>query len=321
MRIAFTSCFDALDDPVQNVWTTIAGHQPDVLLLLGDSVYMDFGLTGERRLGWPREISDLEFANTLYSRYRAQWQVESFRDLVRSGIRVANIWDDHDFAWNDARGGSNDPNHGIPAEKRRISRGLFMQFRDALQNLPAAADYPPMPALADLLASPDEGIQYSFEIRNVRFIMLDGRTFRHDPFPLDPVSVQMHGPDQLWWLNHQMNSWEGFKIVGAGSVLDGTGECWRQYYDYQFLQEYAPNHVIVLTGDIHKNHGPVNHRDRFGHPLYEITASGAARPGPFSNIPRLAGASGNFGLLDLGETVSATLYGENSVSGPHILDF
>lgn len=320
MRIAFTSCFDALDDPQQNVWDSIAAHHPDVLLLLGDSVYMDFGLTGERQLGWPRKVSDQTFADTLYSRYRAQWQVASFRQLVRSGITVANIWDDHDFAWNDSRGASNSKHYGVSAEKRRISRGLFMQFRNALQNLPANQAYPAMPALADLLASPDAGIQYVFDKDDVRFVMLDGRSFRKDPSPQNPEYALMHGPDQLEWLRQQLSEGTGFKIVGAGSVLSGSSECWAQYYDYDWLMEHAPERVIVLTGDIHDNRKPIDHR-HFGIPLYEITASGAARPGPFSKQSRLFGASGNFGLLDLGEQVSATLYGENSVSGPHILKF
>ena len=44
MKIAFTSCIDAEDDPRQEVWNRIHALQPDVLLLLGDSVYMDFGV-------------------------------------------------------------------------------------------------------------------------------------------------------------------------------------------------------------------------------------------------------------------------------------
>lgn len=320
MRIAFTSCFDALDDPVQNVWTTIAGHHPDVLLLLGDSVYMDFGLTGERELGWPRKVSDQEFADTLYSRYRAQWQVTSFRDLVRSGIRVANIWDDHDFAWNDSRGASKAKHYGVSPSKQRISRKLCLQFRSVLQDSESADTYPAMPELDELLALPDGGIQYTLDHEGVLFVMLDGRSFRQDPSPQNPEYALMHGMDQLQWLDQELHNWAGYKIIGAGSVLSGSSECWTQYYDYDWLIEHAPERVIVLTGDIHDNRKPVDHR-HFGAPLYEITASGAARPGPFNKHPRLFGASGNFGLLDLGETVSATLYGENSVSGPHILHF
>lgn len=37
-RVAFTSCSDPMDEPVQRVWDQIADQQPDHLVLLGDQI-------------------------------------------------------------------------------------------------------------------------------------------------------------------------------------------------------------------------------------------------------------------------------------------
>jgi len=87
MKVAFTSCFDVLDDPSQEVWLRVADEQPDVLLLLGDSVYMDFGppFPGfSHPLGKPQGWSPERFAKEMYDRYAAQSRVQSFRRLVES---------------------------------------------------------------------------------------------------------------------------------------------------------------------------------------------------------------------------------------------
>ena len=89
MKIAFTSCFDVLDDNIQKVWTKVAEQSPDVILLLGDSIYMDFGLSiwpwlSDHPLGKPRRMGPEKFADEMYNRYKAQSKVESFRNLIES---------------------------------------------------------------------------------------------------------------------------------------------------------------------------------------------------------------------------------------------
>ena len=60
MKIAFTSCIDAIDDPVQPVWERVRALAPDVLVLLGETMYMDYGIAllgSNRPVGWPRSTS------------------------------------------------------------------------------------------------------------------------------------------------------------------------------------------------------------------------------------------------------------------------
>lgn len=42
MNIIFTSCMDAERIPSQPIWDHIADEEPDVLILLGDQIYMDW---------------------------------------------------------------------------------------------------------------------------------------------------------------------------------------------------------------------------------------------------------------------------------------
>lgn len=324
MKIAFTSCFDAEDDPVQVVWDRIAEQRPDVLLLLGDSIYMDFGiklLGADRPLGRPRKFPLEKFAAVMHGLYARQWGVASFQRLVRGGVRLGMTWDDHDFAWNNSRGAGQQDDFTVPQEKRRIARGLFLQFRHALETLASGSPYPACPSLPELLAQPDAGIQSLFDVGEVRFIMLDGRSFRQDPSHTDPPISSMHGASQMAWLIDQLKAWPGIKVVGAGSVMSGADEAWEAYLDYARMLDEAPSRVIVLTGDIHHNRRPRDRRPLGAH-LYEITASGAARPGPFDRNPRFLGASGNFGLLVVEHgQVEASLFEAGGHSGTWSLDF
>ena len=45
-KIVFTSCMDAERVPEQPVWDQIRAEAPDVLMLLGDQIYMDWGDLG-----------------------------------------------------------------------------------------------------------------------------------------------------------------------------------------------------------------------------------------------------------------------------------
>lgn len=46
MKIAFASCMRRETFPEQPVWREVLAADPDCLLLLGDQIYMDYGLPG-----------------------------------------------------------------------------------------------------------------------------------------------------------------------------------------------------------------------------------------------------------------------------------
>lgn len=317
MRVAFTSCFDASADPVQSVWTSVASHSPDVLLLLGDSIYMDYW----PRLGVPKAYSKERFAAEMHDRYRKQWAVPAFRSLIRSVKHIGLIWDDHDFAWNGSCGVSrkekclwndetmrwdcvamaeNQPYVDVvPEDKKRIAHILFNQFKGVLRHGRDNDNYPPMPPLDAMLAQPVGGIQECFDLDGVRFIMLDGRTWR-EPILDSAHPGAMFGTEQQAWLLDKSHRWKGLKVIGSGSTLARSPESWDRYRELEWLMAQRLDNIVVLSGDIH--HNALRKHEHDGYVLHEATASGAARPG-------VGGGSGNFGILETnGDIYEIRLY-------------
>lgn len=299
MKIAFTSCFDAIKDDKQTVWDEVHAQTPEVLLLLGDTIYMDYF----PHIGKSRKLSNQDFADDMYNRYQAQWKVESFRKLIGSVKRIGLIWDDHDFAWNNSCGAGTGKKNAVPKEKRHISKNLFLQFKRRVQQKPVTSDYPQQPSLDDLLADNGAGIQEAFDHGPARIIMLDGRTYREDPSDDDEAPTRsLLGQAQRNWLEEQIKTSNSIKLICSGSVLTRSGESWDHYMDYQWLIGKGFAKTIVLSGDIHKNATHLHDGK-----LFEATASGAARPG-------LGGASGNFGILEIGGgQVKVILYDEKGL--------
>lgn len=311
MKIAFASCIDAIDDRTQPVWGDVKKLAPDVLILLGDTMYMDYGIAvlgSDRPVGWPRKATDDTFATTMHDRYKQQWAVKSFRALLASGPQLGMVWDDHDFAWNNARGLGTEKHYAVSPEQRLIAQGLFRQFRDACTH-PDVSSYPAMPPLEALLGAPEQGIQSTFDRDGVRFIMLDGRSYREDR-NIGP-DAQMLGHPQREWLGQLIGEWDGLVVICSGSVMTGSEESWDKYLDYAWLLGLSTGRVIVLSGDIHKNALPVKH-SQF---VVEVTSSGAARPGLGGGFAHIGGARGNFGMLTVGDEVAATLYSEDNPNG------
>jgi phosphodiesterase/alkaline phosphatase D-like protein len=126
MKIAFASCMDAYRVPQQPVWDEINRRQPDVLLLLGDQIYMDWGDLGESnwKKAWDKDATKTlaNFAEEMHARYKRQWEVDSFRTLIadmvarKGSASVQLTWDDHDFAWNN-RDGCRSPRRTFPNKK------------------------------------------------------------------------------------------------------------------------------------------------------------------------------------------------------------
>lgn len=282
MKIAFASCFDALEAAQQPVWERIRAQQPEVLLLLGDSIYMDYFPHLYQSKKW-----DLQrYADEMYRRYAAQWRVPGFRELLRGVAQVGAVWDDHDFAWNQSHGAGAVDKPFVEIDKRRISRGLFDQYRHALRH--PQLDYPAQPALAALLQAPTDGIQASFDHGGVRFVLLDGRTHRSEQRP--DGSGTLHGNEQLAWLQGLVTGAPGLCLLASGSTLIRSKESWDNYLDYAWLMAQRWPRVLVLSGDIHGNKPRRHTLD--GYTLHEATSSGVARPG-------LGGERGNFGIATL----------------------
>lgn len=152
----------------------------------------------------------------MYRRYAAQARVETFRELLNSIPSVGTIWDDHDFAWNNSCSAGRGDNV-VPSDKKRIARGLLLQFRKWARSCPLPNAYPAKPSIQALLAGPDSGIEEVFGLDSVRFIMLDGRYYREPK--IDEESGMMLGTAQREWLSEQLRGWPGISVIASGTTL------------------------------------------------------------------------------------------------------
>lgn len=272
VKVAFTSCMLQQYFPKQPVWKRIKAADPDYVVLLGDSIYLDIDAN-------PRKMSDADFGVHAHARYRAQLAVPEFDELLRhmaakGGRRTFAIWDDHDFLWNDSAGA---PIAKIPADRDKIplSRALFGQFQQALLQVGSfPAQVVAKPAAP---ASPvTQPLFESVELADKLWLHLtDGRTFRTETILVGHKQRAILGAAQLAWLHTQVMDApsDAVHLVASGS----TSSTWKRYdRDWKALNAIADQRrVLMLSGDVHNN-GFAEHVDPMGLRMFEATASGAA---------------------------------------------
>ena len=278
MKIVFTSCMDAERVADQAIWTRIAQQeQPDVLMLLGDQIYMDWGL-GPGSRDWRSLIAShpdkglRAFAVDMHRRYALQWGVASFRELVTGfagradSSRLLLTWDDHDYAWNNSLGvdGVGDAfEHGVPGRVKAVSRRLFTQFEQQLRHAPAHAAYPAMPPDWDqpwLAGAQDlfwAGALDGGE--GPPCLLLDTRWHRQARSP----GASLLGPDQAKALLDAVgDGGAGLIIVAAGTPMAHhyllSQQAWHaeggsSYREYDATLQAARRPVLFLGGDVHAN--------------------------------------------------------------------
>ena len=279
-RLAIASFCRVQWQPKQPAWASIARAKPDLLLLLGDNVYM-------------REYADKSRWDHVHleNRYREQFREPNFRALIATTPFMAT-WDDHDFSPNDARGAD------ASNMMREESRALFHKYM----------------ARSVGLTNPD--IYASHEIGNVKVIMLDARYYSERADPKRPAATLLGKPQENW-LWRQLDHDRRYTVIGAGATLgpnekDRKFETWRSYRDFyaRFLEQIAKRRrVMVVSGDIHRN--AVTDHGGF----FEVTSSGIGRLEIIQKKPKqiLGQPLDNYGLITFSEKfVDVALHGRRA---------
>lgn len=228
----------------EKMWNTIDSHQLDAMLLLGDNVYLD--------------IPEMPSAFHDYTYYRRQSQPD-FRNMV-SSTPIYAIWDDHDAATDDVWLGPyvDKPVWKIP---------LLNVFKNNWNNSQYGTEEWP-------------ACWFDFSISDVDFFMLDGRTYRTNPFKKEKT---MLGPTQKeWLLNSLKNSTATFKIIvspvpWALGAKPGSHDTWAGFENerkeiFQFLTANKIEGVVLLSADRHRTDFWKNEREN-DYPLYEFMSS------------------------------------------------
>lgn len=284
MKLAFTSCMSTeVFTHRQPVWEDIARQDPDVLVLLGDSIYIDCpmpslgGDNGGAQTGIGA-MTPYAFANHVHGLYRTQLAVPEFLQLInRPKLRTFAIWDDHDFLWNDA----GQSQALTLKEHTAYSSNLFQCWRDALAKQTA---FPLTTVDArvnrNIGLSPD-AFSYDRAMPGYQSVVLqeggpvlhltDGRSWRTRKTLLGTTqraqmeAVLARHPDAL-------------HIVASGSTFDeNSSSGWVTHdADASWLRAMATRfNLLLISGDIHRNRCPTP-KPCGARSLREFTSSGAA---------------------------------------------
>jgi hypothetical protein len=323
LKIAFCSCNHPLVHPQQPGWLALAENKPDVLLLLGDNVYVEqneLEIIGGLRPAVA--LSDLAYGQRLHAMYSAQWQVPQFRQALEASRLVLGTLDDHDFLGNDV--------YVSPSLQRKatFARLLHRQFIAACNTRPLPRSYP---AFDDVFVLDDVGFERGIGLATAwqsepersgqdrsgqnlgedhlvtKIILLDNRSYRERPPLLGFGRRVALGSAQISWLAQELVGSQRLTIVASGSTFSAgqklpiRGSPLRDYIgDASTLRGFysglgSGNRVIHLGGDLHYNDfWPWSNE----HPFTEIASSGMGTGlQPFSNDQY-----GNFGLLSVGES-------------------
>jgi alkaline phosphatase D len=228
MKIAVASCTKISDVPKQPVWAEIQKEKHDVLLLLGDNVYLKYDNHSD-----PAKLEP-----GLGRRYAEQFAQPQFRALIQNlkarGVPVIAIYDDHDFLGNNRYGGD-------------VSLALRTAARTAFVN----AFQPKRTGKA---------VYGVARLGLVDVFTLDGRFYRKAPGPLEASRPNAYlGARQWKWLEKKLAqpSPAKYSIIMSGSTFHKFGdESWEQYpaaFNRLHGLLKGRSGTFVLSGDIHKN--------------------------------------------------------------------
>lgn len=220
---------------------SVAKQQPDMMLWLGDNVYL-------------RE-ADFDSAWGMAERYRHTRALPQMQALLRTGHHYA-IWDDHDYGPNNAN-----QSYAFKGEALDLFKRYWANPSYGLPGQP--------------------GTHSTFSFNDADFFLTDNRWYRDDDDLIGVGNKTMFGREQVRWLkNALMNSTAAFKFIVMGSQVlnDGSrSDGWHHYKAerdefMKWLTEQKVNGVFFLSGDRHFT--ALYRQDREGtYPLHDLTCS------------------------------------------------
>jgi len=249
LTIAIGSChYLANPNPVfrgsggdYQIFDAIAAKQPDLMLWLGDNLYLQ-----------PPDFLD---PSSMAARYR---QVRSFEPMQRllSATTHLAILDDHDFGPNDSDG-----SYVLKAESLRLFERYWPNPSYGLPGVPGAFGWA--------------------RLGDVEFFLLDDRSYRYPNDYPDVPEKSMFGPAQFEWLKQALLSSKApIKLVAGGSQFWNQASRFEGLHRFpqeqrrlrEWLDTQRIDGVIFLSGDRH--FGELLRIERPGaYPLYEFTSS------------------------------------------------
>ena len=252
VTIAIGSCFFLADpDPLWpgsdygggfGVFDAIAATRPDLMLWLGDNLYLQ-----------PPDFHD---PASMAVRYRRQRAFEPLQKLLAATSHLA-IWDDHDYGPNDS-----DTSYALKGETLKLFQRYWPNPTFGLSDVPGAFG--------------------SARYGDVLLFLLDDRYYRSPNRWPDGPDKTMFGARQLEWLKQALVSAprSAVKIVAGGSQFwnhETRFEGWHHFATERaafadWLMRERIEGLVFLSGDRH--FGELLKLQRPGaYPIHEFTSS------------------------------------------------
>jgi len=288
-RIAFGSCGSQNNElPIFN---TVALHQPDLFIFLGDNIY-----------------GDTEDMQVLRNKYNQLGNKQSYINM-KNNTSILATWDDHDYGWNDA---------GKYYEYKEESKEIFLDFFEE-----------PITSTRRQHTGIYHSEIYTINDKTLQIILLDNRTFRSnlleysggvndddrytyslDYAPHTNSDSTLLGNEQWIWLEKELQKNADLRLICSGTQfgIEYNGyEAWANFPHEQqkfidLIKQTNANGVVFLTGDVH--YAEISKIEEEGiYPIYDFTSSGLSSTWEFStpNNNRIKGPimENHFGLLTI----------------------
>lgn len=226
MKIVAASCSNIREVDPQPVWSEIRAERPDVLLLLGDSVYLERDdhsepelLAAELRSLYARQFAEPDFSALL-------------ADLRLRGGHLVAIYDDHDFI----------------GDNRCVG-----DFDDALR-LAARAEF--VDAFAPLMTGAE--VYRVHRLCDVDLVVVDERFYRTSPATSGNDRNAILGGAQWTWFEAVVaGSTAKYLVVASSTNLHSFADrSWEQYpaaFARMTVCLRGRAGALVISGDAHRN--------------------------------------------------------------------
>jgi hypothetical protein len=225
------------------IWKKMEATRSDAFFYLGDAVYADSAL--ESAFGTPASLESAhrKYLSTLKSipHYFRQRLLPQF-----------NIWDDHDFGWNDG-----DETHPNKPDMLIMFRAFFPQkFGPRLEKGPH--------------------LSFSIQVNGIQYLFVDGRSERN----YSSKQNRYISKGTKDWILNRISRHEGPSAIITGSQLCGFGtnrDSIEQAHPEDFgwfkrLFESQSSVVFFISGDTHYSHLQILNWG--SHQTVELTSSG-----------------------------------------------
>lgn len=282
LKIALGSCAyineEKYDRPGKSYGSTyqifeaIADQNPDMMLWLGDNIYL-------REVDW--------FSRSgIQRRYTHTRSLPEMQRLLATANHYA-IWDDHDY-------GPNDATRTFPFKEETLKAFKLFWANNTY-------------GVNEL-----GGITSAIEYGDVHFFILDNRWHRSEADMKTIDEQMLGEAQVDWLIELLKYSRAPFKFVAVGSQILNTAAVYENYANYEKerenllrrIAEEGITGVIFLTGDRH--HTEMSMVEIDGIKIYDLTVSpltsGTHNPGDEANENRIEGSlinEHNFGLLNI----------------------